>query len=216
MLVVIQTDSNGGGGQGNSKTGTVVSIICGPTPVPSCTPNTFTAMITGDQEVPPNNSTASGAATVVLNPDPAHSTVTVDVTFSGLAARHRGTHSWPRYARSNRTAHHSVDGFPGEYFGNLLKYVPDYSGADSDAARWACYINIHNEPFPDGEIRGQLIGCPAALLANMSTRMQVETDDNVMIGGIIITGTRPRTCSSAPSARRYQSRPAGRSNFGTA
>jgi hypothetical protein len=54
------------------------------------------------------------------------------------------------------------------------------------------YINIHDEQFPDGEIRGQLIGCPAARLANISTRMQVERDDNVMIGGLIVTGNMPK------------------------
>ena len=65
-----------------------------------------------------------------------------------------------------------------------------------------CYINIHNELFPGGEIRGQLMGCPTALLANMSTRLQVDTGDNVMIGGLIITGNTPKNVlfrSTGPS-----------------
>src|SRR4029078_11619966 len=104
LLVVVQVDSNGGGGQGNARTGTVVSIICGgggnvtptpgftPTPTPNCTPNTFTTTLTGDQEVPPNNSTAMGSATEVLNPDPAQATVTVNVTFRGLSADATAAH----------------------------------------------------------------------------------------------------------------------------
>jgi hypothetical protein len=68
------------------------------------------------------------------------------------------------------------------------------------------YINIHNAEFPNGEIRGQLLGCgpsptptasptppvAAVALKNISTRLQVETADNVLIGGLIITGDNPK------------------------
>ena len=144
MLVVIQTDPNPGGGHGNPKTGTVVSIICGPTPGPSCTPNTFKATMTGDQEVPPNNSTATGAATVVLNPDPAPATVTVDVTFSGLSGNATAAHiHGPAMPGATAPPIIRFDGFPCEHLGDLLKYFPDYSGADSDAARWTL---LHQYP----------------------------------------------------------------------
>src|ERR1700710_24468 len=33
---------------------------------------------------------------------------------------------------------------------------------------------------------------PAALLGNLSTRLLVETGDNVLIGGFIVTGTQPK------------------------
>ena len=37
-----------------------------------------------------------------------------------------------------------------------------------------------------------LIPTPATVLANISTRLQVETGDNVLIGGIIVTGSQPK------------------------
>ena len=38
---------------------------------------------------------------------------------------------------------------------------------------------------------------PAAQAINLSTRMRVQTGDNVGIGGFIITGTAPETCASS-------------------
>src|SRR6266436_4890924 len=63
-----------------------------PTPTPSCPPDTFKAMLSGAQEVPPNNSTATGSSTVVLSRDPAGATISVDVTFTGLAANATAAH----------------------------------------------------------------------------------------------------------------------------
>src|SRR5438552_2107864 len=57
--------------------------------------------------------------------------------------RNRSTHPCSGNAWSNRTTHHSVDEFPCEYLGNLHKYFSDYSGADSDAARWT---RLHQYP----------------------------------------------------------------------
>ena len=193
MLVVIQTDPNPGGGLGNPKTGTVVSIICGPTPGPSCTPNHFKATLTGDQEVPPNNSTATGAATVVLNPDPAPATVTVDVTFNGLSGNATAAHiHGPAMPGANAPPIIDLTDFPASTSGTYSNTFPITPEQTQMLLDGLCYINIHNELFPGGEIRGQLMGCPTALLANMSTRLQVDTGDNVMIGGLIITGNTPR------------------------
>jgi len=205
LLVVVQVDSNGGGGQGNARTGTVVSIICGgggnvtptpgvtPTPTPNCTPNTFTTTLTGDQEVPPNNSAAMGSATVVLNENPAGPTVTVDVTFNGLASNATVAHlHGPAMPGVTAPPIIPLTNFPASTSGTYSATFPITAEQVQMLLNGLVYINIHDEQFPDGEIRGQLIGCPAARLANISTRMQVERDDNAMIGGLIVTGNMPK------------------------
>ena len=193
MLVVVQTDSNSGHGNGNPTTGTFVSIICGPTPGPSCTPNTFSATMTGDQEVPPNNSTATATATVVLNLDPAPATVTVNVTFSGLSGNATAAHIHaPAMPGATAPPIIPLTNFPASTSGTYSNTFPITPEQIEMLRGGLSYINIHDELFPGGEIRGQLMGCPSALLANMSTRLQVDRGDNVMIGGLIITGKTPK------------------------
>lgn len=41
-------------------------------------------------------------------------------------------------------------------------------------------------------VEGLAIASPRTVLANISTRMLVQTDDNVLIGGFIVTGTQPK------------------------
>ena len=64
----------------------------GPTATPTCSPDAFTATLTGSQEVPPNNSSGIGSATVTLNRNPAQSTITVNLAFSGLSGNATAAH----------------------------------------------------------------------------------------------------------------------------
>src|SRR5204863_2589546 len=82
FLAIVLSASNTASAQG----------VTTPTPTPSCPPDTFKAMLTGAQEVPPNNSTATGSGSVVLSRDPAGTTISVDVTFTGLAADATAAH----------------------------------------------------------------------------------------------------------------------------
>ncbi|HEV2842955.1 MAG TPA: choice-of-anchor Q domain-containing protein [Chthoniobacterales bacterium] len=54
------------------------------------------------------------------------------------------------------------------------------------------FPDIANEAGGDGADIGAFESAPATL-ANISTRLRVETGDNAMIGGFIITGTEPKT-----------------------
>ena len=159
--------------------------------------------MTGDQEVPPNNSTATGAATVILNSDPAPATVTVDVTFSGLSGNATAAHiHGPAMPGATAPPIIPLTDFPASTSGTYSNTFPITPEQTQMLLDGLCYINIHDELFPGGEIRGQLMGCPTALLANMSTRLQVERGDNVMIGGLIITGNTPKNVlfrSTGPS-----------------
>lgn len=201
MLVVIETNAPPSGG--HSRTGTVVAIICGPGP---CAPNTFTATLTGAQEVPPNNSTATGSGTVVLNSDPALTTITVNLTFSGLTENATAAHiHGPALPGVTGPVIIPFTDFPASTSGTYSNTFPITPDQVSQLLDGLLYINIHNTPFPSGEIRGQLLGCGptpsptatptpgvATSLANISTRLQVETNDNVLIGGLIITGDTPK------------------------
>jgi N-acetylneuraminic acid mutarotase len=70
-------------------------------------------------------------------------------------------------------------------------------------------IDRNNGPFADPLARADLY-TPAALtpgtLGNISTRLRVETGDNVLIGGFIITGTQPKKIivrASGPSLSSF-------------
>src|SRR5207247_7642977 len=53
-------------------------------------PTLFVANLTGAQETPPNNSTATGTATVLLSPD--ETTARVSLNFDGLASADTAAH----------------------------------------------------------------------------------------------------------------------------
>ena len=111
----------------------------------------FKADLKASNEVPPNNSTATGLV------DARFDTVTKNlswtVTFSGMSGPAIG-------------AHLHGPGEPGKNAGIVLPFnfvlspikgsatLTDTQAADLMGGRW--YVNIHSELNPGGEIRGQL------------------------------------------------------------
>jgi len=129
---------------------------------------TFTAVMLGSNEVPPNASTASGFATVVLNGD----ILTVNESFTGLiggtaSAAHIHCCAIPGVsapvvipfagfpAATSGTYAHTFD-LSTFSFGGGLTEATFLTGLESGLA----YVNIHDATFPGGEIRGQLIATP--------------------------------------------------------
>src|SRR6185369_5326379 len=109
----------------------------------------FTAILTGVQETPPNNSTATGSATLLLSPD--EKTARVSLTFAGLSSGQTDTHIHGPAA-------------PGvsapAIFPLPLGQVSDFSitltaSQVQDLKNGLFYINVHSSNFPTGEIRGQ-------------------------------------------------------------
>jgi hypothetical protein len=151
-------------------------------------PITLEAILKGSNENPPNGSTGTGLATVVLNPTA--QTLQVNAVFSGLSANDTMAHIHccaPLGTNAGvATTVPAFPGFPlnvtaGTYSSQVfdltqpLIYNPAFVTLEgglpqAEAALIAglengqTYFNIHTSNFPGGEIRGQLfIPEPASL-----------------------------------------------------
>jgi hypothetical protein len=122
------------------------------------TPAGFYAKMDGSQETPPNSSTATGTAFVVLAPG---GVVTYRTTFTGLS---------PNAAHFHNGAAGVAAGVVKNFA--LLNNTASGSWASSDATqpltdallrdlvRGRIYANAHTAAFPGGEIRGQVLSMP--------------------------------------------------------
>ncbi|MDQ4120274.1 MAG: CHRD domain-containing protein [Acidobacteriota bacterium] len=109
---------------------------------------TFTAVLNGLQEAPPNNSTATGGGSVILNS--AETQVTITLNFSGLTGTQTATH----IHKGERGVTGGVEiGLPNGSFSQTFP-VTALQVADLKAGLW--YFNVHSSTFQDGEIRGQI------------------------------------------------------------
>jgi hypothetical protein len=115
---------------------------------------TFHAKLMGKDEVPANNTTGSGTATVTL--DTATKTITWDVTYSGLTGDALMAHIHGP-AAPGANAGVEVDlgkgGVKSPITGKAT--LTDAQIADLEAGK--TYINVHTAANKGGEIRGQLM-----------------------------------------------------------
>ena len=152
---------------------------------------TFTATLTGAQEVPPSGSAGIGSALVTL--DTVTNLLTVNVSFSGLGSPTIASHihccAPPGVNAMVATTVPTFPGFPlgvttGTYLNTFdltlaSSFNPAFITAHGGTVFGAqsaliagltsgqTYLNIHTSQFPGGEIRGQLLQAvpePATLL----------------------------------------------------
>jgi uncharacterized repeat protein (TIGR01451 family) len=119
-------------------------------------PTLFVANLTGLQEVPPNNSSATGTATLLLSPDEKEGRLALN--FGGLSSAQTDAHIHGP-AAPGVTA--------GVLFplpnGNFSDFVISLSSTDvQNLKNGLLYINVHSSNFPSGEIRGQFQSVPSA------------------------------------------------------
>ncbi|HEV2498449.1 MAG TPA: CHRD domain-containing protein [Terriglobia bacterium] len=120
----------------------------------------FVANLTGAQDVPPTNSTATGFATVDL--DSLQTMITVNLTFSGLEGPATAAHiHGPALPGANSGVLFPFTGVPSAVSGSIptqtFAITPTQVGYLESGE---LYVNVHSTVFPGGEIRGQLEATP--------------------------------------------------------
>jgi hypothetical protein len=115
---------------------------------------TFEATLNGSSEVPPNNSTSTGAATLTY--DTLAKTFDIIVTYTGIAPTAGHIH-----LGAPGVAGGVVFGFP-DVSKSPIKYTSTVLTADQKNNLYTgqYYVNLHSTAFPNGEIRGQLVRKP--------------------------------------------------------
>ena len=136
-------------------------------------PVNFFAELRGTNEVPATNSPAIGAALVTLD---ANNVIAYEVSITGMAGTPSLSH-----------IHENVAGLNGQVVVNFAASPAAFQNgrvsgtvqADPEVANrirnnpQTFYVNVHSSAFPDGEIRGQLLGA---------------NEDHFAVAGNITTG----------------------------
>ena len=166
----------------------------------------FTANLTATQETPPNTSTATGTATVLLSSD--EQTARVSLNFSGLSSAQTDAHIHGPAAAG--------------VAGPILFHVPDGNFSDFEIApsptdvqnlkNGLLYINVHSSNFPSGEIRGQFTPSASASSVQFSSATVLAGEGS---GRATISLTRIGNTTTAASVAYATSDTAGASNCNT-
>jgi hypothetical protein len=135
----------------------------------------FQATLLGTNEVPPNASPGTGFIDVTLND--VTDMLTVHETFSGLTAPATAAHihccAPPGIIAPVRLPFLASEGFPfgmtSGTFDHTFNLSTDLTGISvsdfiTGLEAGLAYANIHNAPFPVGEIRGQLAAVPGPIV----------------------------------------------------
>ncbi len=120
----------------------------------------FSANLSGSQETIPNNSTATGIGSVLLND--AENQITVNLSWIGLTAPATAAHIHGAAAQgSNAPVLFGFSGVPNSISGNISEQSFAINTTQvSDLKNGLFYFNVHNANFPAGEIRGQITAVP--------------------------------------------------------
>src|SRR6185503_18176158 len=144
--------------------------------------------LTGSQETPPNNSTATGRASLLLSPD--EKTARVSLTFSGFSSVQTDAHI-------HGPAVPGVSAPP--VFPLPLGQINDFSitltpTQVQDLKSGLFYVNVHSSNFPAGEIRGQFASSLSAVTMQFSATSYVVNEN---AGSIIVSVTRSGNTTKA-------------------
>lgn len=130
----------------------------------------FSAALSGDQEVPPIETDASGVGTFFLND--AKDSLCVSLTVTGLSGPVTGAHIHTGAVGENGPV---LINFDGNISGNRIQAVVTGDDLTPESLKMMLdgelYFNIHTEMHPAGEIRGQII-----LESDTAFRAVLDTD----------------------------------------
>jgi hypothetical protein len=148
----------------------------------------FTATLNGAQETPPNSSTATGRATLLLSPD--EKTGRVSVTFNSLSSTQTDSHI-------HGPAALGVSAPP--MFPLPLGQISDFQimltpSQVQDLKNGLFYVNVHSSNFPAGEIRGQFGPSTATSSIQFNATSHLVGEG---AGGVTVSITRAGNTSNA-------------------
>lgn len=148
----------------------------------------FTATLTGAQEVPANNSTATGRATLLLSPD--EKTARVSLAFAGLSSGQTDAHiHGPAPAGVSAPA---IFPLP---LGQLSDFqITLTSSQVQDLKNGLLYVNVHTSNFTTGEIRGQFGSSSSASSIQFNATGYVAGEGS---GSVTVSVTRIGNTSNA-------------------
>jgi len=110
----------------------------------------FTAALNGNNEVPPNDSDATGSATMLLNENTGK--FNLSVSYSGVTPTDAHIHIGAVGVSGPPVFPIPVTASP-----LVLTDVTLTAAQEADLKNGLYYVNIHSDEFPSGEIRGQLV-----------------------------------------------------------
>ncbi len=152
-------------------------------------PTLSVANLNGAQETPPNASTATGTATVLLSADEA--TARVSLNFSGLSSAETAAHIHGPGAAGVI----APILFPLPATGNFGEFLIALTPPDvQNLKNGLLYINVHSNNFPNGEIRGQFQSPASASSFQFNSASYMISES---AGGATITVTRLGNTSQA-------------------
>lgn len=137
--------------------------------IPRIIDGVFFARLTGDQEVPPNPSSALATGVFVLNPTA--DTLAYVIVARGFQTGKTGAHFHNASAGVNGPIvrgifPHASDTLRGIWtrFDLIAPFTADLL---TEMRNGRLYVNLHTQAFPNGEIRGQIMPVPESLLVNV-------------------------------------------------
>ena len=156
----------------------------------------FTATLSGAQEVPPNSSTAKGFGIVTLND--AETQIRFSLTFSGLGSNQTASHihgASPAGANAPVLFNIGATGATGGTFTALTQTVTPAQVQQLKSGLW--YFNVHSNLLPNGEIRGQIMPAPP-FIANLSGTQEVPPNSSPGrgIGKVFLNATEDQIVTS--------------------
>jgi uncharacterized repeat protein (TIGR01451 family) len=153
----------------------------------------FVATLNGAQETPPNNSTATGTATLLLSPD--EKTARVSLAFSGLSSAQTDAH-----IHGPATLGVSAPAIFPLPLGQVSDFQINLTPAQvQDLKNGLFYINVHSSNFPTGEIRGQFASSLSAQSVQFGATSYIVNEN---AGGVLVTVTRVGNVSN-PATVNY-------------
>ena len=148
----------------------------------------YTATLTGSQETPPNTSTGTGTATLLVSPD--EKTARLSLTFNGLSEVETASHIHGP-AAPGISAPRMFDLPLGQVSDFPVTLTPSQV---QDLKNGLVYINVHTVNFTAGEIRGQF----ASSLSSESVQFNATNYVvNEAAGSVTVTVTRSGNTSNS-------------------